>query len=141
METTDTTTGLTRQQVAGMLKKAGFTASFEGRNGRIGYATRSFGYSVTENGERVYICKSCRGKTGHRTGCSTRSGAAKYWRSHIVKDGTVTVTIHHRTDSLRNDMDTVALTAEKVVATLTAAGLKVEKKDNGLDKYAYTVSA
>ena len=47
------TAAVTRQEVAGVLKRAGFTASAEGRNGRIGYATRSFGYSVTENGTRT----------------------------------------------------------------------------------------
>lgn len=141
MQTTDTTTTLTRQQIAAMLKKAGFTASFEGRNGRIGYATRSFGYSVTENGERVYTCKSCGGRTFHRDSCRTRSGAAKYWRSRIVKDGTVTVTIHGRTTTLKSDLDDAKAMAEKVVEFLTAAGFKVEKRDGMLTEYAYIVSA
>ena len=137
--TTDTTTVLTRQQVAGILKKAGFTTSSEGTNGRIGYATRSFGYSVTDNGERVYICKSCYGRSNHRSECRTKSGAAKNWRSHIEKDGTVTVTIHGSTSSRHSDRVDVRIMAEQVAATLTDAGLKVKQSDNGM--FNFTVSA
>ena len=139
--TTDTATALTRQQVAGILKKAGFIASSQGTNGQIGYGTRSFGYSVTENGERVYICKSCRGRSNHRSECRTKSGAAKNWRSHIEKDGTVTVTIHGSTSSLRNDSDDVRFMAEQVADALSDAGLKVEQSENGMFNPTFTVSA
>ena len=135
-----TTTTVTRQEVAGVLKRAGFTASYEGRNGRIGYATRSFGYSVTDNGERVYTCKGCGGRTGHRSGCSTPSGAAKYWRSRIVKDGTVTVTVHGATSSRRGDGDRVAEVAARVAATLAEAGYLVTPKDDVLAGPAFTVA-
>jgi hypothetical protein len=135
-----TTTTVTRQEIAGVLKRAGFTASTEGRNGRIGYATRSFGYSVTDNGERVYTCKGCGGRDGHRPGCTTRSGAAKYWRSRIVKDGTVTVTVHGATSSRRGDGDQVAATAARVAATLVDAGYLVTPKDDILAGPAFVVA-
>jgi hypothetical protein len=133
-----TATGITRQQVASLLNKAGFVASVEGRNGRIGFATRSFGYSVTDNGERVYSCKSCGGRDSHNGGCRTRSGAAKFWQTRVVKDGTVTVTIHGRTTTRVSDSDRVESLAEQVVATLISAGLTVTADDSS--RFTYIVS-
>lgn len=136
----DTTTGLTRQQVTAMLKSAGFPASTEGRNGRIGYATRSFGFSVSDNGERVYTCRSCGGRSNHRDRCTTRSGAAKYWRTRLVKDGTVTLTVHGQTSSLRSDYDAVVNLARRIVLHLEVHGYTVTPVENGIG-HAYRVSA
>jgi len=118
---------LSRQGVAATLRKAGFRISTEGRNGRIGYATQSEGFSVRDNGHTVYTCKMCGRSDTHRPGCKA-TGAARFWRQRKVKDGTVTVELHRRTSArLMDDDDRAAMDAlaEQMVAHLTAEGLHV----------------
>ena len=138
--TTDTAT-LTRQGISAMLRKAGFTASTQATNGRVAIASRSFGFSVVENGERVYTCKSCWGRGIHRTGCSNPTGAAKNWRSSVEKDGTVQVEVHGSTSSLRNDITEVEAMAQEIVSVLEQAGLTVTVSNTERGIFSYRVSA
>ena len=127
METTTKT--LSRQQVAAMLRKAGFDISSEGSSGRVSsLATRSPGISVLDNGHIVYICKRCSGVTNHNGGCRA-TGAAKNWRQRKVKDGTVTVEIHVRTMGFTTDADRAKRQndADRLAAFVAEQGLTIEE--------------
>lgn len=134
-------TTVTPQEVSALLRRAGFRSSIEGRNSRIGYATRSFGFAVTANGERVYACKSCGTSDYHRPTCTTRSGAAKYWRTRVERDGTVTVTVHGSTTSRYGDHDRVSEAVVAIAATLVQAGYAVTTNAPGVGAPSLTVAA
>ena len=130
-----TTTGtISRQRLTAELAAAGFKISSEGRNGRIGYATRSEGFSVKDNGERVYICRYCQGRDLHRSTCSNPSGAAKNWKTRLEMDGTVTVEFHTSTMGRPRSVEEVreerAKMREAIVTALTEAGYTVTDKSS-----------
>jgi hypothetical protein len=136
---TTATATVSRQKVTAILRKAGYPISVEVRNGIIGYAARTGGWSVIDNGTTEYICKSCRTRDSHRPGCSTRSGAAKYWRQEKVKDGTVTVEMQHGSGLHGFDLDAALKQVAGMAAFLTDAGLKVTQ--DGDSAFRLQVSA
>lgn len=127
METTTDTATISRQKVAAMLRKAGYSISSEYRNSMIGYTTRTGGWSVIDNGKTEYICKSCRTRDSHRSRCTTRNGAAKYWRQQKVKDGTVTVEWHNGDTWRGFDHAEAQERVDRMAEFLTDAGLKVTR--------------
>ena len=133
MTTTDT---ISRQRLTAMLVGAGLAASSESSR-RGGGAWRSPGFSVTDNGEHVSICRTCKGHTYHNDGCKNPSGSSKNWHRRLVKDGTLTVT--YTAMQRKSDLKAAEMTAagERLVAFLTEAGFTVETRS--ADRWVVTI--
>jgi hypothetical protein len=127
-----TTETVSRQKLSAELRAAGFSISSEGRNGQIGYSTRSEGFIINDNGERVHMCRKCMGKTFHKSTCPDPSSAAKNWKTWLELDGTVTVEFQRPTDGRFSSADEMReqreRACESIVNFLVSAGYTVIEK-------------
>lgn len=123
-------TELSVQKVYKILKDEKLPIGSKGRSGQIsGVGHWTEGFVGEYGGTLVRRCKRCHQTSaqGHKPGCIA-TGAQKWWKQDLDKDGTVRLTYVSTTTSKESHETFVQrreATITKAIAALTAAGLTI----------------